>query len=247
VPSPTTARRGNILAHGLFGGWLTLPKCGGNVMQRSLTAVIALAAAAGFIGLAQAQTSTTTTPSSTAPSTQATAPSATAPSTTTATSPSAPAYPSMAPANPSAARPAPQASAQHPAAGNSFWSRNISEDEVRQAQQNLQAQGLYRGPVDGKVGSQMERAVAQYQRQHGLRQTGTLDEQTMGQLGGAGPAIGSSAPPAGATPAPAASGSMTPSMAPNASTTTSPIGAGGTSTGTTTTAPSTSPTQPVTR
>src|SRR5438067_2620014 len=165
-------------------------------MKRTLTAVIALAAAAGFIGLAQAQTSTTTTPSSTAPSTQATAPSATAPATTTATNPSAaPTNPSMAPANPSAARTAPQASMQQPAGSNSFWSRNITEDEVRQAQQNLQAQRLYRGPVDGKVGSQMERALAQYQQQHGLRQTGTLDEQTMSQLGGAGPAIGSTAPP----------------------------------------------------
>jgi len=217
-------------------------------MQRSLTAVIALAAAAGFIGLAEAQTSTTaTTPSSTAPSTQATAPSATAPSTTTATNPSAaPTNPSMAPANPSAARPAPQASAQPSAGGNSFWSRNLSQDEVRQAQQQLQAQGLYRGPVDGMVGSQMHRALAQFQQQNGLRQTGTLDEQTVARLGGGGPAIGSSAPPAGTTPAPA-SGSMTPSTAPSASTTTSPIGAGGTSTGTSTTAPSPSPTQPVTR
>jgi len=153
----------------------------------------------------------------------------------------------MAPANPSAARTAPQASMQQPAGSNSFWSRNITEDEVRQAQQNLQAQGLYRGPVDGKVGSQMERALAQYQQQHGLRQTGTLDEQTMSQLGGAGPAIGSTAPPAGATPAPAASGSMAPTTAPQATTTTSPIGAGGTSTGTATTAPSPSSTQPVTR
>jgi peptidoglycan hydrolase-like protein with peptidoglycan-binding domain len=211
-------------------------------MQRSLTAFIALAAAAGFIGLAQAQTtSTTTMPSATAPSTQATPPSATTPTTPSA----APANPSMAPANPSAARPAPQASAQQPAEGNGFWSRNISQDEVRQAQQNLQAQGLYRGPVDGKVGSQMERALAQFQRQHGLRQTGTLDEQTMSQLGGAGPAIGSSMPPAGST-APAATATA-PTSAPSASTTTSPIGAGGTSTGTSTTAPSPSPTQPVTR
>jgi peptidoglycan hydrolase-like protein with peptidoglycan-binding domain len=218
-------------------------------MQRSLTAFIALAAAAGFIGLAQAQTtSTTTTPSATAPSTQATAPSATAPTTMTATNPgAAPASPSMAPANPSAARPAPQASTQQPAEGNGFWSRNISQDEVRQAQQNLQAQGLYRGPVDGKVGSQMERALAQFQRQHGLRQTGTLDEQTMSQLGGAGSAMGSSMPPSGSIAAPTATTATAPNSAPSASTTTSPIGAGGTSTGTSTTAPSASPTQPVTR
>jgi peptidoglycan hydrolase-like protein with peptidoglycan-binding domain len=142
---------------------------------------------------------------------------------------------------------APQASMQQPANGNSFWSRNLSEDEVRQAQQQLQAQGLYKGPIDGKVGSEMHRALARYQRQNGLRQTGTLDEQTVARIGGgAGPAIGSTTPPAGSAAAPAGSGSMTgrPAASPS---TTSPIGAGGTSTTTSTTAPSTSSTQPVTR
>ena len=201
-------------------------------MKRTLTAVIALAAAAGFAGLVQAQTtsSTTTTPSSTAPSTYSAAPSATAPSTTapSATAPSA-------------------ASMQQPASGNSFWSRNLSEDEVRQAQQQLQAQGLYKGPMDGKVGSEMHRALARYQQQNGLRQTGTLDEQTVARIGGgAGPAIGSTTPPAGSTSAPAGSGSMTGRTAASPGTT-SPIGAGGTSTTTSTTAPSTSSTPPVTR
>jgi len=142
---------------------------------------------------------------------------------------------------------APQASMQQPANGNSFWSRNLSEDEVRQAQQQLQVQGLYKGPIDGKVGSEMHRALARYQRQNGLRQTGTLDEQTVARIGGgAGPAIGSTTPPAGSEAAPAGSGSMTgrPAASPS---TTSPIGAGGTSTTTSTTAPSTSSTQPVTR
>jgi len=215
-------------------------------MKRTLTAVIGLAATAGFAGLVQAQsTSTTTTPSSTAPSTYSSAPSATAPSTTITTAPSAA---SAAPANPSmTSHPAPQASMQQPASGNSFWSRNLSEDEVRQAQQQLQAQGLYKGPIDGKVGSEMHRALARYQQQNGLRQTGTLDEQTVARIGGgAGPAIGSTTPPAGSAAAPAGSGSMTgrPAASPS---TTSPIGAGGTSTTTSTTAPSTSSTQPVTR
>jgi len=202
-------------------------------MKRTLTAVIALAATAGFAGLVQAQTtSSATTPSSTAPSSYSSAPSAA----------------STAPANPSmTSHPAPQASMQQPASGNSFWSRNLSEDEVRQAQQQLQAQGLYKGPIDGKVGSEMHRALARYQQQNGLRQTGTLDEQTVARIGGgAGPAIGSTTPPAGSAAAPAGSGSMTgrPAASPS---TTSPIGAGGTSTTTSTTAPSTSSTQPVTR
>jgi peptidoglycan hydrolase-like protein with peptidoglycan-binding domain len=202
-------------------------------MKRTLTAVIGLAATAGFAGMVQAQTtSTTTTPSSTAPSSYSSAPSAA----------------STAPANPSmTSHPAPQASMQQPASGNSFWSRNLSEDEVRQAQQQLQAQGLYKGPIDGKVGSEMHRALARYQQQNGLRQTGTLDEQTVARIGGgAGPAIGSTTPPAGSAAAPAGSGSMTgrPAASPS---TTSPIGAGGTSTTKSTTAPSTSSTQPVTR
>jgi peptidoglycan hydrolase-like protein with peptidoglycan-binding domain len=148
---------------------------------------------------------------------------------------------------------APQASMQQPASGNSFWSRNISEDEVRQSQQQLQAQGLYKGPIDGKVGSEMQRSLARYQQQNGLRQTGTLDEQTVARIGGgAGPAIGSTTSPAGSAAAPAGSGSMTGGAAVSPGTTstgtTSPIGAGGTSTGASTTAPSTpSSTQPVTR
>ena len=202
-------------------------------MKRTLTAVIGLAATAGFAGMVQAQTtSTTTTPSSTAPSSYSSAPSAA----------------STAPANPSmTSHPAPQASMQQPASGNSFWSRNLSEDEVRQAQQQLQAQGLYKGPIDGKVGSEMHRALARYQQQNGLRQTGTLDEQTVARIGGgAGPAIGSTTPPAGSATAPAGSGSMTGRTAASPSTT-SPIGAGGTSTPTSTTAPSTPSTPPVTR
>jgi peptidoglycan hydrolase-like protein with peptidoglycan-binding domain len=210
-------------------------------MNRTLTAVIALAAAAGFAGLVQAQTTSTTTPtpSSTAPSTSLTAPSA--------------ANPSAAPANPSmTSQAAPQASMQQPASGDSFWSRSISEDQVRQAQQQLQAQGLYKGPIDGKVGSEMHRSLARYQQQNGLRQTGTLDEQTVARIGGgAGPAIGSTTSPAGSAAAPAGSGSMTSGAATGGTaaspSTTSPIGAGGTSTTTPTTAPSTSSTQPVTR
>src|SRR4029077_19634280 len=109
-------------------------------MKRTLTAIIALAAAAGFASMAQAHTSTTTAPAATAATT-----------------------PSTAPGNPSVTSPsmtpdaAPRASMQQPATDSSFWSRNISQDEVRQAQQQLQAQGLYRGPVDGKAGPEMQR------------------------------------------------------------------------------------------
>src|SRR5207244_4437987 len=82
-----------------------------------------------------------------------------------------------------------------------FWSRNISQDEVRQAQQQLKAQGLYNGPIDGMAGPEMQRALARYQQQNGLRQTATLDEQTMGRLGGGmSPAAAVTAPPTGSSP-----------------------------------------------
>jgi peptidoglycan hydrolase-like protein with peptidoglycan-binding domain len=206
-------------------------------MKRSLTAVIALAAAAGFAGLAQAQTTTTTTtaPSGTAPGVQTTAPNYQYQPSTAVTAPSAaPASPSMTPGA------APQASTQAPSSANGFWSRNISQDEVRQAQQQLQAQGLYRGPIDGKVGPEMQRALARFQRQNGLRPTGTLDERTMARLeGGATPSVGSSIPPAGQA-------STNPYGTPPASTA-APLGAGGATTSSTTAAPNSYGTQPARR
>ena len=212
-------------------------------MKRTLTAIIALATAAGLAGMAQAQTSSTTVPAGTAaPSVQTTSPSATAPTASTAV----PANPGMAPANPSMTPGAASQASMQPAGGDSFWSRSISQDEVRQAQQQLQAQGLYRGPVDGKAGPEMQRALARFQQQNGLRRTATLDEQTMSRLGGTGPAMGSSAAPmGGSAPAPAGTAPMATSTAPGASTT-PPLGAGGTSTSTTP-APASSATQPTTR
>ena len=126
-------------------------------MKRTLTAVIALAAAAGFAGMAQAQSTTANTTAS--PAAQAPA---SAPATAAQAQANPASAPGAAPANPAMAPPAtaPQASTQRPAGSNDFWSRNISQDEVRQAQQQLKAQGLYNGPVDGMVGSEMHRALA---------------------------------------------------------------------------------------
>jgi peptidoglycan hydrolase-like protein with peptidoglycan-binding domain len=193
-------------------------------MKPSLTAAIAIAAAS-LAGMAQAQTTTASTGA--APqSVQTTAPATQVPANTAETSPAA------APANPSMANP--QASMQQPAGADNFWSRRISQDDVRQTQQQLKAVGLYNGPVDGLVGPEMQRALARYQQQNRLRQTGTLDEQTVARLNtNTGPAVGANtpsagtAPPAGMTPPPAAT-------APNAGAstapagTTAPIGAGGT-------------------
>lgn len=192
-------------------------------MKRSLTAVIALATAAGFTGMAYAQSETANT---TAP------PAASAPANVQATAPAAQAQanPAMAPR----ATPAPQASTQLPAGTSDFWSRNISQDEVRQAQQQLKAQGLYNGPIDGMAGPEMQRALARYQQQNGLRRTATLDEQTMGRLGGGmSPAAGVTAPPAAASPMAGATTTPPAGASPAARTTTPPAGTTAATAGTT--------------
>jgi peptidoglycan hydrolase-like protein with peptidoglycan-binding domain len=74
----------------------------------------------------------------------------------------------------------------------------LTQSEVRQAQQKLQEQGFYKGTIDGLVGPETQRAVAQFQRQNGLDVTVTLDEPTMDKLlGNAGMGQGSTLPPQG--------------------------------------------------
>ena len=109
---------------------------------------------------------------------------------------------------------APQANLQQSSA-NDFWSRNLSQDQVRQAQQQLAAQGLYRGPANGMVGSDMQRALVRFQQQNGLRQTATLDQDTMNRLmannaPATAPGVGTSAPPSGRTTGPAVGTSAPP-------------------------------------
>ena len=211
-------------------------------MKHSLTAVLAIVSAAGLAGIAQAQT--TTTPPAAAPTSGV---ETTAPSTLDQSS-TAPASPSAAQSTPSAAqstttatapKAAPQAEMQQSSA-NDFWSRNLSQDEVRQAQQQLAAQGLYRGPVDGMVGPEMQRALARFQQQNGLRRTATLDPDTMNRLMASNtptPREGANTPPTGPTTAPGVGASTAPGGP------TSPIGGGGG----TTTAPGSNQGQPITR
>jgi peptidoglycan hydrolase-like protein with peptidoglycan-binding domain len=57
-----------------------------------------------------------------------------------------------------------------------------SEEDVRQAQEALQDQGLYHGQIDGKWGPQTKQAVSQFQKKNGLKQTAQLDQQTLDDL-----------------------------------------------------------------
>jgi peptidoglycan hydrolase-like protein with peptidoglycan-binding domain len=83
------------------------------------------------------------------------------------------------------------------------------EQSVRQAQQQLKTQGLYKGEIDGIFGPQTRQALSKYQQRSGLPQTATLDQGTLEHLmngqAGQGVGVGSSTPPnsnAPAAPAP---------------------------------------------
>ena len=159
-------------------------------MNRTLTAAVALAAGLGIAGIAQAQTTT--------PSTQPLSPSTSQPMPgSTSTMPSSPGATNPSSMNPSAAS-QPNAmntpsSAASPSS-NSFQGgskqASMSQSDVQQAQQQLKAQGLYRGAVDGILGPQTEQALSQFQQQNGLPQTADLDQQTMTRLMGGGQSQG---------------------------------------------------------
>ena len=162
-------------------------------MKQTVTAALALVAAAGLAGAAAAQTmapqssvqSDTAQPSVSAPATPA--------QDTQGAARSFSYQPETAPAAPQAstAGAAPQANMQP--SGGDFWSRNISQQEVQQAQEQLKAQG-YNGPTDGLMGTSTQRAIARYQRQNGLRESATLDEATLARLTNTTAGVGSSAP-----------------------------------------------------
>jgi len=79
-----------------------------------------------------------------------------------------------------------------------------TQDSIKQAQQALKTQGLYKGGVDGKSSAEFESALRAYQTQNQLQATGKLDSQTMAKLGltsGHNPKKDSAAP-AGTKPQP---------------------------------------------
>jgi len=95
---------------------------------------------------------------------------------------------------------APNAGSNMPAmSGTPSYSQtttNPSSNEVRQAQQQLRDQGLYRGPIDGVMGRETKQALGQFQKKNGLSQTATLDQPTMDKLlGNASAGQGSSTQP----------------------------------------------------
>jgi peptidoglycan hydrolase-like protein with peptidoglycan-binding domain len=207
-------------------------------MKHSFTAMVTIAAAAGFAGMVQAQTTApTTTPP--AQSFQGAAPSAQYNQYQSTTAPSYQTGPNAAPTTDSQAgmqqptamqqptgmqQPAPTAMQQpagmQPSSSAGLSSRSsAARDDLMRAQEQLQAQGLYRGPIDGVMGSGTRRGLAQFQRQNGLPPSGTLDPQTLASLSGGGmsnagsPSVGGGTPPVG-TSAPLGTGTQAGSGAP---------------------------------
>jgi hypothetical protein len=76
-------------------------------------------------------------------------------------------------------------------------SRSGANPQIMEAQQRLRALGLYSGPADGIMDPDTRAALANFQRQHKLRDTEGLDQQTMSALMSAQPttATGSSTQP----------------------------------------------------
>ena len=62
-------------------------------------------------------------------------------------------------------------------------SQNNENEELRQAQKILKAEGFQPGPADGIMGSRTEEAFRLYQAKHGIPVTGVLDDASRKALG----------------------------------------------------------------
>jgi chemotaxis protein histidine kinase CheA len=63
------------------------------------------------------------------------------------------------------------------------YNRMPPDQVTANVQSALQAQGYYRGEVDGLIGPLTRGAIADYQRDHGLYTTSTIDQPTLQSLG----------------------------------------------------------------
>jgi peptidoglycan hydrolase-like protein with peptidoglycan-binding domain len=70
-----------------------------------------------------------------------------------------------------------------PISGSQQDMSGISADDINQAKEALRAKGFNPGPMDGRVNSQTREALRDFQKDHDLPVTGSLDQQTAGKLG----------------------------------------------------------------
>jgi hypothetical protein len=165
--------------------------------MRTLILATASAIALGIAGAGPlyAQTANTGAPAPTAPATapNPTAEQPTAPQTGTGMEQG---MPSSASSGNQAQNPAMAGTQTHRLSQNGWghhaW-MHTSRNDVRQIQDRLRADGLYKGRVDGIDGPMTRVAVRDYQHQNGLRVNGHLDRQTVASLLGGGQSNGSNA------------------------------------------------------
>ena len=56
-------------------------------------------------------------------------------------------------------------------------------EQVIRAQQVLKNDGIYSGPIDGRMSQDMREAIRSFQQSHGLNVTGAIDDDTARELG----------------------------------------------------------------
>jgi len=64
--------------------------------------------------------------------------------------------------------------------GNDGYDRNSTDASVQRALSRL---GYYNGSIDGAIGPQSRRSIARYQRDNGLRSSGSIDSSLLRSLG----------------------------------------------------------------
>lgn len=71
--------------------------------------------------------------------------------------------------------------------GQMAASTELTPDMIRNVQQKLSQEGMYRGQADGMWGPQTQAAVRSYQQQHNMNPTGQLDQDTLAAMDLGGP------------------------------------------------------------
>jgi len=63
------------------------------------------------------------------------------------------------------------------------YSNTPNTDQVSKAQEVLKNDGIYSGPVDGRMSQDTREAIRSFQQSHQLNMTGTIDDETARELG----------------------------------------------------------------
>lgn len=77
---------------------------------------------------------------------------------------------------------------------------SLTSTQVQEIQQKLKSAGVYNGTVSGTWNTETQQAIQAYQKKNSLPATGTLDKETLAELGitsgGAGGSVGTAGQPA---------------------------------------------------